>query len=118
MAAPWLPKSDRGTRSPVSHFWHRGKLFTPTTLSLPPKRSRRSITGHPIADKVGCQHFPSTFQFSPATARRAASGLRRPPFPGILRLKHVAQRLAQRKPERLRRQRYQPPVHEEQLRQL
>src|SRR3712207_7049771 len=26
IAAPWLPKSDSGTRSPDLHFWHFGKV--------------------------------------------------------------------------------------------
>ncbi len=30
MGAPWLPKSDRGTRSPVLHFWHLGKTMFST----------------------------------------------------------------------------------------
>jgi hypothetical protein len=35
IAAPWLPKSESGTRSPRSHFWHFGKLVTTTTVLLP-----------------------------------------------------------------------------------
>src|SRR5881275_409107 len=37
MEAPWLPKSESGTRSPSLHLRHRGKAFStksPPSLSL------------------------------------------------------------------------------------
>ncbi len=30
IAAPWLPKSDNGTRSPLLHFWHFGNELNTT----------------------------------------------------------------------------------------
>jgi hypothetical protein len=53
MDAPWLPKSDSGTRSPAPHLRHRGKLNS-TLLAPFPKRFRPAPrpTLHPI--RRGC----------------------------------------------------------------
>src|SRR3972149_10847467 len=103
MAAPWLPKSDKGTRSPSSHFWHLGKLVTTTTESLPPWRfpfAQYSRPPSPLT-RVKSDFFRQLFKFPRCLSIRVPltvfrdSGTGRSRLPGVLGLEHVAQRPAQ-----------------------
>src|SRR5204863_8473171 len=62
MEAPWLPKSERGTRSPSLHLRHRGNAFS---TKSPPPFSR--------ADRIHSPDHISLSRFGEEARRGGAS---------------------------------------------
>src|SRR5947209_20206941 len=62
MEAPWLPKSESGTRSPSLHLRHRGKAF-----------STKSPPSFTLEDLFVCSHKGTQTRLSEKVSRGGAS---------------------------------------------